>query len=54
MIVVKCCHCNVVIRTVQTDNDEKDGQGVSHGICRKCLKENYPDIYEAKYGGKKR
>ncbi len=46
IIKVVCMYC-------KADMGEKDGEGVegvSHGICPKCLLEHAPNVYQAMYG----
>lgn len=36
---VICCNC-------KKSMGEKEGTGISHGICEDCIKELYPDLWE--------
>jgi hypothetical protein len=35
---VECCECHGLM-------GHKDGQGVSHGICRTCMRKNHPGAF---------
>lgn len=37
---VQCCECRLMI-------GQKDGEGVSHGICRPCMRKNHRKAYDA-------
>ena len=35
---VECCECHKTM-------GHKEGEGVSHGICRPCMAKNHPEVY---------
>lgn len=44
-MTVICCNCKKFMC-------EKEGNGVSHGICDDCIKKLYPDLWEKRNGMK--
>jgi len=45
-IIVYSVNMNELLKFIETKNwPELSGAEFSHGVCPKCMKENYPDLY---------
>jgi hypothetical protein len=41
-MITVCMYCQITIKP----EDGKAQKSVSHGVCKKCCKENHPETYE--------